>query len=74
MKSSSRVMLSTEEAAAHIGVSPVLLKQLRLRRRIPAYRVGYRTFRFDQRDLDAFLEKVRVNAVGMNRGSTEAGK
>ena len=58
--------LSSEEAAAYLGVSERALKGMRQRRVVGHYRAGHRTVVYDVRDLDAYLRGVRVDAVGVN--------
>jgi len=56
--------LTPREAAHYLGVTLRTLKELRQRRRIPFYRLGHRTLRFSRKDLDAYLRRVRVSAIG----------
>lgn len=51
--------LGTSEAAERLGVVPRTLYRLIDEGQIPAYRMG-RVFRVKESDLDAFLEKMRV--------------
>jgi len=56
--------LDVKQAAAYIPMNPRTLKQYRAERRIPYYRIGHRSIVFDVRDLDAFIAKRRVEAIG----------
>lgn len=51
--------LGTKEAAERLGVVPRTLYRLIDEGQIPAYRLG-RVFRVKESDLDAFLEKMRI--------------
>lgn len=51
--------LSTDDAKRHIGVSAATLYRLVDEGLLPAYRPS-RSLRFRRRDLDAYLEGVRV--------------
>ena len=54
-------LISTKEAAAMLGVSPLTLEVWRARKYIPFIRLGRRTL-FDPRDLAAWVEKNKVQA------------
>jgi excisionase family DNA binding protein len=54
--------LTREEAAEYLGVTVSYLENLARERKPPRYyRIGSRTIRYEQADLDAFLEARRVN-------------
>jgi len=53
-----------DEAAQYLGIKPRTLKKWRHERRIPYYRLGHVAVVFDVRDLDAFLARRRVEAIG----------
>lgn len=57
-------MLDVPAAAAVMGTGDRYVRRLIAERRIPFYRVGGRHVRIQRRDLDAFLEQGRVEAVG----------
>jgi len=59
-------LLTTAEAAAHLGTSPRTLEDWRLRGGGPVFRkVGSRLVRYAPTDLDAFIaEGARVNTGG----------
>lgn len=59
-----RLRLDPTEASDYTGVCPRTLKRYRLERRIPFYRLGHCKVVFDVRDLDAWLAKNRVEAIG----------
>ncbi len=52
------------EAASYLGIKPRTLKKWRHERRIPYYRLGHVAVVFDVRDLDAYLARHRVEAIG----------
>lgn len=52
--------MSSQEAAAYLGITIRELKGLRARRAIAFFRIGHRTVTYRPGDLDAFLEKCRV--------------
>lgn len=57
--------MTPEEAAQYLGgIKPRTLKKWRHERRIPFYRLGHVAVVFDVRDLDAFLARRRVEAIG----------
>ena len=57
--------MGPEEAAQYLGgIKPRTLKKWRHERRIPYYRLGHVQICFDVRDLDAFLARRRVEAIG----------
>jgi len=56
--------LDAKQAAAYIPLNPRTLKEYRQQRRIPYIKIGHRTVIFDVRDLDAFIAKRRVEALG----------
>ena len=57
MKSNTRI-LSAREAAEHLGITPRKLKDLRNRRLINSYKMGYRTIAYDRASLDRYLHRV----------------
>ena len=63
----AKLRMTSTEAAAYIGLTLRNLKRYRHERRIPYYRLGHVTVVFDVRDLDAFLEQNRVEAIGLTR-------
>ena len=52
-------LISTKEAAAMLGVSPLTLEVWKARKYIPFIRLGRRTL-YDPRDLAAWVEKNKV--------------
>lgn len=56
--------MGPEEAAQYLGIKPRTLKKWRHERRIGFYRLGHVAVVFDVRDLDAFLARRRVEAIG----------
>lgn len=56
-------LLTTSEAAEYLKVATATLNQWRYLKQGPAYtRVGKRSIRYTQEDLDRFLEKGQVAA------------
>lgn len=55
--------VTAKEAAGYLGITLRELKGLRARKALPFYRIGHRTVTYSPRDLDAFLEKCRVEAA-----------
>ena len=51
------------EAAEYLGIKPGLLKKRWQERRIPYYKLGWRTIVYDVLDLDRYLECNRVEAL-----------
>jgi excisionase family DNA binding protein len=65
----NRATLTTEEAAAYLGISPWFLRKDRIGlRRIPCTRIG-RKYLYLQKDLDAVLEAGRIGPVEQARPS-----
>ena len=57
--------VTTPEACEYLGgIKPRTLKKWRHERRIAYYRLGHVQICFDVRDLDAFLARRRVEAIG----------
>ena len=56
--------MTVPDAAAYIPMNRRTLKEYWQQRRIPYYKIGHRTVIFDVRDLDAFIAKRRVEAIG----------
>lgn len=52
-------LLSNQEAAEILGISPFSLRGKVLRREVPFIKIGRRTL-FDPNDLAAFIEKNKV--------------
>lgn len=59
--------LTTEQAAAHLGVSPRWLADNR--DLIPYVRLGVRLVRYRVSDLEAYLEANRVTGLAARRGA-----
>lgn len=54
-------------AATYLGVTLRVLADLRSRRAIPYYKIGHRALSYDIQDLDAFLARRRVQAIGWKK-------
>ena len=67
-------MLTPDEAAAYLKISLEEIRELRSRKRLAFVKLGYRTIRFRQQDLEAFIQRCRVSAIGepIQRGVTAA--
>ena len=63
-KPPQHLRLTTAEASQYLSVKPRTLKKWRHERRISYYRLGHVQICFDLRDLDAFLARRRVEAIG----------
>lgn len=63
-KPPQHLRLTSQEAAEYLATKPRTLKKWRHERRIPYYRLGHVQIVFDIRDLDAFLARRRVEAIG----------
>ena len=63
-KPPKHLRLTSTEAAEYLGIKPRTLKKWRHERRIEYYRLGHVAIVFDVRDLDAFLARRRVEAIG----------
>jgi excisionase family DNA binding protein len=55
-------LFDEETAAAYLGVSRRLIRKLWAERRLTAVKVG-RLVQFDERDLDTYIDRQRVEAV-----------
>jgi excisionase family DNA binding protein len=63
-------LISTKEAAAMLGVSPLTLESWKARKYIPFVRLGRRTL-YDPHDLEAWIEKNKVKARLWRGGGDE---
>ncbi len=63
-------MLTPKEAAAVLNITEGELRDLRYRNRVAFVKLGYRTVRYSLQDLEAFLKRYRVSAVGEGIGPT----
>ncbi len=63
-------LLTPKEAAAVLKITEGELRDLRRRKRVAFIRLGYRTVRYPLQDLDAFLKRYRVSAIGDPIGPT----
>jgi excisionase family DNA binding protein len=62
-------LLTLKPAADLIGVSPHTLRAWsKYQGRIPYLKVGRRKVLFDRRDLEAYLQRTRVEANGSGKG------
>jgi excisionase family DNA binding protein len=58
----SRTLLDVDQAAEHLTVTPRFVRTLVAERRVPFLKVG-KFVRFDVDDLDAWLDRCKVEAV-----------
>ena len=56
-------LLSTEDAAEYLAVSPWQIRQLVHEGKLPAIRSGARSWRFDLRDLDSYIDAQKELVV-----------
>ena len=56
--------LTTEQAAEFLAVPVSMVKRLRERRLIPYVKIGYRTIRYALHDLEKYVQRNRVAAIG----------
>ena len=54
--------LSTAEAAEYLGISEKMLRKAVNDKKLRAYRIGERIYRFDPADLDAFERAIGKGA------------
>jgi excisionase family DNA binding protein len=57
-------MLTPDETATLLKISADELRDLRRRKRLAFVKLGYRTIRFRLQDLEAFIQRYRVAAIG----------
>ena len=57
-------LMSSKEAARYLGVTLRFLRELRVRRRLPHYRLGYKTITYSREELDRYIRRSRINAIG----------
>jgi excisionase family DNA binding protein len=60
--SQTKRRLSTDDAAEYLGVSPKLLRKAVKDKKLRAYRIGDRIYRFNPADLDAFERAIGKDA------------
>lgn len=58
-----QILLTKKQVAERLGITVRGVEGLMARRALPFYRLGNRTVRFDQGDLETWLEKVKVRSV-----------
>ena len=54
-------LLNVQQAANYLGVTVFFIRTLQWERQVRGLRLGHRLL-FDQKDLDAFVEKAKVTA------------
>ena len=62
MTSPIKRRLSTTEAAEYLGISEKMLRKAVKDKKLRAYRIGQRIYRFDPADLDAFERAIGKGA------------
>lgn len=60
-------LLTAEQLADEIGLEESAVIRLRKQRKIPAVKLGYRTFRFRLPSVEAALSKLEIKAVSTAR-------
>ena len=65
-ETAGKSLLTPDEAATYLKITAGELRDLRYRSRVAYVKVGYRTVRYRQDDLDAFITRYRVTGI---RGS-----
>jgi excisionase family DNA binding protein len=58
-------LLGIDEAAQYLGVTRRFLRELYLRRKVRGAKPNYRTWVFRKADLDAYLDRISINAKGV---------
>jgi excisionase family DNA binding protein len=62
MSTTQKPLLSLEQAAAYLSITPRHVRQLHQSRQLAAVKVG-RLVRFSEEDLSAYIDRQRVDAV-----------
>lgn len=62
-------LLDSKALAGEIGCAETQINRLRRERKIPAIKLGYRTFKYDLPRVLAALECLEIAAVGTNRAA-----
>ncbi len=57
-----RILMTREEVAEALGVTPRFVRDLAARGEIKELRLGYKTVRFDKRDVNAYVRRLRRRA------------
>lgn len=58
------MMLTPRETTAMLNITANELRDLRRRNRLAYIKVGYRTIRYARQDIEAFMNRNRVSAIG----------
>jgi excisionase family DNA binding protein len=58
-------LFGIDEAAEYLGVTRRYLRELCLRRKIRFAKPNYRTWAFKKADLEAYLDRITINAKGV---------
>ena len=56
-------LLTAEQVADEVGLDESTVIRLRKQRKIPAVKLGYRTFRFRLPSVETALDKLEIKAV-----------
>jgi excisionase family DNA binding protein len=56
-------LLTADQVADEVGLDESTVIRLRKQRKIPAVKLGYRTFRFRLPSVEAALDKLEIKAV-----------
>ena len=55
----ARTLLTRQEVAARLGVTKWVVKALVDKGELKSLRLGHKTIRFDERDVDAYIRRLR---------------
>ena len=58
-------LLTAEQVADEVGLDESTVIRLRKQRKIPAVKLGYRTFRFRLPSVEAALDRLEIKALGI---------
>jgi excisionase family DNA binding protein len=64
-------LLTAEQVADEIGLEESTVIRLRKQRKIPAVKLGYRTFMFRLSSVESALDKLEVKAIGSKGRATQ---
>lgn len=66
-------LVDSKSLAVELGCPEALISRLRRQRKIPAIKLGYRTYRYELPRVVAALSRLEITAIGLNRRSTKGG-
>lgn len=62
MNLQNRKLMTSKEAAEYLGLSLSYFRKMMMRRVIPMFKPGGKVCFFDQADLDAYMQSVRISS------------